>query len=247
MRALRAHLLTEHGEPDVERFALALLPSNGRRISNLPERRRRRLRDHLNRLVGAAAAQAARRESAPVPARAEPEESAEELAVLGAGCATCRGHCCPQGGDHAFLDVTALRRHLAEHPDARPRQVLEAYLARLPQKSYQGSCVYHTARGCALPRDMRADICNEWYCDGLHAFRAGMARTRTQRGFAVATEGGRVLRAARIDADGAHELPVAGAGAAGPREAGSTSSVPPGVAKRQNGLDATAPRRAGRG
>ena len=30
-----------------------------------------------------------------------------------------------------------------------------------------GSCVYHTDIGCSLPRNMRADTCNEFLCDTL--------------------------------------------------------------------------------
>jgi hypothetical protein len=204
--ALRARALAALGETPSERFPLAFLPANDRRTGNLPARRRRRLRDHLSRLVSAAAEQAASHRHAPPPARSEPAEGADLLAVLAAGCATCRGHCCPLGGDQAFLDVATLRRYLAEHPGARPRDVLEAYLAHVPERTYRGSCVYHTTQGCALPRDMRADLCNQWYCGGLRDLRGQMQQTGARSAFAVSSEFGRVLRAALIGPGGAREI-----------------------------------------
>jgi hypothetical protein len=223
--ALATGALATLGETAPGRFALALLPANDRRISNLPARRRRRLRDHLARLVSAAAEQSASRRHGPPPARGEPDEGAEELAVLAAGCATCRGYCCRLGGDSAFLEVATLRRYLAEHSGVRPRDALEAYLARLPEKTYRGSCVYHAARGCALPRDMRADQCNQWYCEGLRDLRSQMRETGTHSALAVASDSDRVLRTALIGPGGAREIDPGAA--AGPPASGS-AAVPAG-------------------
>jgi len=101
-----------------------------------------------------------------------------------------------------------MRRYFAEHPGARPRDILALYLSYLPNRNVVESCVYHTRRGCTLPRDIRADICNTWYCGGLWKFRENMAEAKASRGFAVATAGEQVIRHAVIDESGVHELPA---------------------------------------
>ena len=38
---------------------------------------------------------------------------------------------------------------------------------RADARSFAGSCAYHTSDGCALPRSLRAGICNALRCRGL--------------------------------------------------------------------------------
>jgi hypothetical protein len=212
MLEVRARTLEALGETDAASFPLAILPFNGHRVVNLQEWRRRAFRDRLNRLLSKAARQAASRGAEPAPPRAQPDASARQLAVLAAGCAACMGHCCTQGKGHAFLDVETLRRYMAEHPQARPRDVFEAYLSHLPSRTYLESCEYHAERGCALPRHMRARMCNEFYCGGLLGLRKGLAEVKTTRGFAVATADQKVIRTVIIDESGVRDVPSAGLG-----------------------------------
>jgi hypothetical protein len=95
----------------------------------------------------------------PAAAQADPGVS-----LAGQLCAACGGGCCNAGGDTAFLTVTTIRRFMAANPRLRPRDVLASYLDRLQQRTQRGSCVSQTESGCGLPRDMRSDTCNNWYC-----------------------------------------------------------------------------------
>ena len=91
--------------------------------------------------------------------------------VLRAGCATCKGHCCKGGGEHAYLDERTMARVRHENPDHDARGIIGLYLARLPPVSYQNSCLYHGPGGCTLGRGLRAELCNVYYCNGLRDFQ----------------------------------------------------------------------------
>jgi len=40
----------------------------------------------------------------------------------------------------------------------------------MPNKTYPLSCINHTEIGCALPREMRLEMCNEFYCSTIKEF-----------------------------------------------------------------------------
>src|SRR5262249_14417493 len=111
----------------------------------------------------------------------------EVQAVLSRACAQCKGFCCRDGGNFAYLTVDTIRRYMEAHPGVRPREVLAAYLAHLGNKTFRGSCVYHGPDGCTLPRSMRGDTCNDFFCDGLRGFRHNLPGTGPARGFFVST------------------------------------------------------------
>lgn len=98
--------------------------------------------------------------------------------ALSAACATCRGFCCREGGDHAFLDAGTLQRLRVQQPALTPHDCLELYLAALPERSVVGSCVYHGVQGCALPRELRSDICNDYFCEPLREWIHGPCAAR---------------------------------------------------------------------
>lgn len=165
---------------------LAVLPSNDRVIGPLPKAMRARFLAGLGvksqrvmrgmslraqpsgeTHVGAAVAE---------PNRVAPTEVAPPLAasptvlsdaMIAGACATCRGDCCTGGTDHAHMDDASLGRLQREHGWRTADDVIAAYAARLPRVHYKGSCVFHGAGGCVLPRDMRADVCNRYVCSSL--------------------------------------------------------------------------------
>lgn len=174
---------------------LAIVPSYENRIVNLPERRRRRFRDHLTSCITEAMV------SGP-PAKASgdgitAEHYGADLPDLAKACATCRGFCCRTGGDRAWIDANTVRRFMAGSPTLRPRDVLRVYLAHVPLRTFRYSCVYHGEQGCALPRVMRADICNTFECAGLQQLRRDLTVERPRNPAAllvVAGRGGVVMR-----------------------------------------------------
>jgi len=71
------------------------------------------------------------------------------------------------GGTHAFIDERTIARLRAERPGLTDHRLIKAYVAAVPDRGVIGSCVFHGARGCALERGMRAELCNSYYCNGL--------------------------------------------------------------------------------
>ncbi len=72
----------------------------------------------------------------------------------------------------------------------------------------EGSCILHGPAGCALPREMRADICNQFYCAGLKEFQKGLTQEGPIRVFLAAAEGDTVTDAAFCDENGSRTVPV---------------------------------------
>jgi hypothetical protein len=171
--ALRDREALRLGIGDVQTILPVVVPANLRKIVNLPERRKRAFRNNLMELISKAAA--VRAASAALPpgetALDSPRPAPELESQLGRGCATCRGRCCNGGGDHAYLSVDTILGYMRNHPKQRPRDVLEAYLSLLPHRAYQDSCVYQTKNGCALPREMRAKISGDFFCEELRQFQ----------------------------------------------------------------------------
>lgn len=191
-----------------ERIALGILPSNERRVTDLPQKRIRIFRDRLMGIISQAAA--IRFGSDPQRPAADTRPPAESpdnksMSVLGNACATCGGDCCRQGGDHAFIRVETIVGFMDRRPELRPRHVLQAYMSRLGHKTYDESCVYHGRAGCVLPREMRSQVCNEYLCQGLHQVLDQLPESPQDRTFVVATVGQEIVRAAVIDPD-RHEM-----------------------------------------
>jgi hypothetical protein len=90
--------------------------------------------------------------------------------VMAAGCATCRGHCCKGGGDHAYIDERTMARVRRDHPDLDARAIIRLYLDRVAPRSWRGSCLFHGESGCTLGRGLRATLCDAYYCNGLRDF-----------------------------------------------------------------------------
>ena len=105
------------------------------------------------------------------PLRPEPEGFAARVART--ACSLCKGWCCTNGADHAFLDQgTIARAHRARLP-LDVRAVLRLYIDRVPEVGYEGSCIFHGKQGCTLDRSLRSDVCNSYFCGGLQVYVTG--------------------------------------------------------------------------
>lgn len=118
--------------------------------------------------------------------------------LVGLACATCRGYCCRAGGNEAYMTPAVFRRVLAQSPDLTPADLQRAYLSRIPQESYEESCIFHSRTGCTLPRDRRADICNNFLCSGVRDLPADPDAQR----LAAAIGATGIVRLALIGGDG---------------------------------------------
>jgi hypothetical protein len=146
--------------PDDETRSV-IVPQNDRALAPPSPERIRRLREHLQRLF------VSMRKAEPASkVRAGPEGFAAHVA--NAACALCRGWCCLNGEDDAFLDEATLARVPPGLMSAA--EVIEMYVERVPDVGYQSSCIFHGAEGCRLDRSMRSDVCNAYFCFGLHSF-----------------------------------------------------------------------------
>jgi predicted nucleic acid-binding Zn ribbon protein len=192
---LRGRLAESSGINEPGLYPLTLIPSFTARVVNLPERRRRAFRDHLNAVLSQATMRSpASQAAADTPPAAEPPPNVQ--VVLADACGLCQGNCCQRGGNHAYLKAATIRRYLQTHPGMRSRDVLGAYLARVGNRTYRGSCIFHQAGGCALPREMRSDTCNQYFCDELKEFKRGGSEGSRMRGFFAATRSGTIRNAA---------------------------------------------------
>jgi hypothetical protein len=102
--------------------------------------------------------------------KAAPEPTGFAATVLAAGCATCLGHCCKGGGDHAYIDERTMARVRRDNPDLDARAIIRLFLERGAPASWRGSCLFHASDGCTLGRGLRAELCNAYYCNGLRDF-----------------------------------------------------------------------------
>ena len=203
MEALLAHARVRRaaeaaavGE-DPERFPIVVIPSFPERRTRLPAPRRKAFAANLARQIALAFE---RGPDAAPPVETDAPPAPDVAAALGAACATCRGHCCRHGGERAYLGADRMQRHLAEHPEHGPDDVLNAYLVHVGRHTIDGSCVYHGARGCTLPREMRSDTCNRFYCGPLHDLKRALATDGPPRAFLASAEGSEVGRTRFIGA-----------------------------------------------
>jgi len=127
-------------------------------------------------------------------------EVASDRESLSTGvCTACRGSCCRSGGDHAYLTEETIVRALQAHPDWTLAEILKSYLDCVPAESVLNSCIYHSATGCGLPRDLRSSTCNRYLCGKIRNLRDALPEQRPPAVLAVMFDDGKWARSALID------------------------------------------------
>jgi hypothetical protein len=96
-------------------------------------------------------------------------------------CSICKGGCCVSGNEHAYLSVFTMRQQLDRNPAWTQQDLFEKYVALISPYSIDGSCINHTSKGCALPRELRSNICNAFYCDDLKTFQKENANSASEK------------------------------------------------------------------
>jgi hypothetical protein len=164
-----------------------MVPRSDKRLVPLTPERVERLRQHLREaLLDLGKARRLDRFAAPV----SPEPAGFPAIVARVACSLCKGWCCRNGGDEAFLDDRTLARLRLTNPKITEQAIELIYLARVPDAAYQDSCIFHGKRGCTLDRSLRADICNTYFCGGLRAYMRGQAEPEPT--VVLAGEGGKM-------------------------------------------------------
>jgi len=196
-------------ELQVGKADVYVLPANIQRLNSLPEKRIRLFRDRLIGVISCAMATrhgGSRVSEQEADCELEKKQSImDDPSIAGHACATCRGECCSQGGNHAFMQPHVVSRYMNSFPRQRPIEILAAFMSYLPRKTYQGSCVYHGVKGCGLPREMRASLCNDFQCNGLKKMCVQTRFCKEPEVFAVAVNGTEIVRGAAISSTGRKE------------------------------------------
>lgn len=128
-------------------------------VARVPAGRRNALAEYLHDLLASA--------QPPLRAGAARPEAPDEAQRLLDACAACRGHCCRNGGDHAFLGATTLGQVWSEAPELSREALVARYLHAVPERSFEGSCIFHAEAGCSLPKPMRSQLCRDYQCGSL--------------------------------------------------------------------------------
>jgi hypothetical protein len=82
---------------------------------------------------------------------------------------------------------------LRERPELCIEELVDLYVDRLPEESFEGSCVFHGPTGCTLSRDMRSDTCNLHFCAGQHSLQAALAQGAPPRAFVAISDGSEIV------------------------------------------------------
>jgi hypothetical protein len=96
-------------------------------------------------------------------------------------CGLCKGGCCVAGNDHAYLSTFTMRQQLDQNPDWTKQDLFEKYTDLISTYSMEGSCINHTSQGCALPRELRSNICNAFYCKDLKAYQQAKQQSSSDK------------------------------------------------------------------
>jgi hypothetical protein len=175
-------------------WPVALVPKHRARLRRLAARRKRALLERVRALVNTVRRTTAADDERTLDTPAELDDISTRVVV--ATCSACRGSCCGNGGDHAFLRTRTLRDFIAANPTLDDDGVVAAYAAWLPERTSHPGCVYQGEQGCMLPRAMRSSICNAYLCGGLR--RALLVANSDTRGVFVAHRDGDRVSGGRL-------------------------------------------------
>jgi hypothetical protein len=144
-----------------------MVPRNDKALVAIGPERVQRLREHLIQ-ISRERRTAKHWERFVSPVGTDPTGFAARVAHV--ACSLCKGWCCRNGADDAFLDDWTLARVRIANPDMAERAILRLYLDRVPSVAYRDSCIFHGKEGCTLDRSLRANVCNSYFCGGLDAY-----------------------------------------------------------------------------
>jgi len=143
------------------------LPGCDRPLTAVEPARRQALATHLEKVVADVAFAALDR----------PDDTKATQSPLDfrSACSACRGHCCQKGGNDAYLDFESVGLAWGRFPHLSKEQLVAAYLAAVPARSFADSCIFHAEHGCALPETMRSPVCGAYLCGPLVRLETSLA------------------------------------------------------------------------
>ena len=180
---------------------IALLPRNTQSLTPLSQIRIAAFREFLSQTVTQAKALSESAAETSASTNGIPSNQAD-LPVLDAGCALCGGECCQTGGNTAWLEPATIQRLNWQTQIISEQRIVEHYLSYVPAVSYENSCIYHSERGCTLPRKMRSNVCNQFLCRGLSEVWQGLSSTSSGQCVTASLTGNTVEEIDLVDALG---------------------------------------------
>jgi hypothetical protein len=179
------YALNKNRELSVDELGTVTIPSGSSKTSRLHESRIQAYKRHLETVIKASrnVHMSDPNENSERSGRKSSEEIFEDAPLLriisDRMCGMCKGGCCTAGGDSAYITPSTIRRFLDTHPDSSDSDILEEYLSRLSPDTVIEACINQSSTGCVLPRSMRSDTCNEYYCKALEEWHEHAASGET--------------------------------------------------------------------
>ncbi|MFN8653925.1 MAG: hypothetical protein U0133_18605 [Gemmatimonadales bacterium] len=186
--------------PDPESYPVTTLPAQHRALGPLPAVRKRAFAAHLDNLLAGIEGPSSIRTI--VAHDLTPQM--ERLSVQ--GCIGCKGYCCQTASTHAWLTVSDVQRIREAAGNPGVKAFRAAYLRHLTGRRYIDSCVFHGEQGCVLPREMRSDLCNTYWCGELRGLHRSQADAPAPRALMIWPGADGTMSAAFADPD--RSIPV---------------------------------------
>lgn len=169
---------------------IAILPAFDRPLEPMSEHRKNALADKLAEIAAEVRLGPDQESTTSFEVAGRPTDTA----FIAQACATCRGDCCQNGGEHAYIKRQTLSRVSRAAPEKSLEDIVRAYLDCVPETSYAGSCIYHGEKGCNLPGEMRSDTCNDFFCTGVRSLSTIICGEESRPVLAAALSGERIVR-----------------------------------------------------
>lgn len=150
------------------------IPTGKSKLVPLGEERKSAYREHLKEVINEAFQEQPiidyfQQESIEKAMKVEAVLAANpDVAKLTAACCSlCKGGCCSAGADTGLISLETVKRAVKIYKFTSEEEVLNSYMSMLDDLSADQSCINQGPEGCVLPKEMRSDICNGYYCEPL--------------------------------------------------------------------------------
>lgn len=171
---LVAKLQESRSELSQKHIPTVSIPSGKSTLAPIGQERLSRYREHLVEVIAEAfqdppitdyLQQEDIKKAALVEAKLEANPQLANL--TSASCGLCKGGCCSAGNDSGLISLETIKRAVKIYKFTNEEEVLNSYLSLLGDQSVEHSCINHGPKGCVLPKRMRSDVCNGYYCESL--------------------------------------------------------------------------------
>ncbi len=152
----------------VEEIALVEVPNCNASLEEVPDMRKEGFEEHLKGLLSDLDNVT---QETLLRSPFDTHKNTNVSHLLGSMCALCNGKCCNKGrANNAFIQRSTLQRVIDNVDEISEENIVEIYMQHIPKESMGGSCLFHTDKGCCLSGELRANICDEFFCLNISDF-----------------------------------------------------------------------------